>query len=218
MKRVPPFPPLEKLKMEKELLGFYISGHPLDTYQKEIEECVTVNLSDIDTIHWGQETQLIGQVIQERTVISKKSGGKLSFMTIQTKDGDTEAVIFPKSYETLGGRTEIDGIYGFKGHFDRKDGKISYIISDVVSPRDLKPEAVERLHIRLKNDADISKEGLAELTKTIIQNEGRTPVFLSIDGVEGEELQLKSTDSVNYSRDLYQNLTQLDVVLKVWVS
>ena len=54
--------------------------------------------------------------------------------------------------------------------------------------------------------------------KTLIQNEGKTPVYLSIEGIEGEELQLRSTDSVNYSRNLYNTLTQLDVVLKVWVN
>lgn len=218
MKEVPPFPPLEKLKMEKELLGFYISGHPLDTYKKEIEECVTVNLSDLDTISWGNDTQLIAQVIAQRTLVSKKTGGKLSFLTLQTNDGDTEAVIFPKSYETLGGRTEVDGIYGFKGHFDRKDGKVSFIISDILSPRELQPEAVQRIHIRLKENTEISKSNLSELMKTLIQNEGKTPVYLSIEGIEGEELQLRSTDSVNYSRNLYNTLTQLDVVLKVWVN
>lgn len=63
---------MEKLKMEKDLLGFYISGHPLDTYNKEIEECMTVNLSDLDTVPWNSETQIIGQVIAMRTVLSKK--------------------------------------------------------------------------------------------------------------------------------------------------
>jgi len=219
MKDVPPFPHMEKLKMEKDLLGFYISGHPLDTYNKEIEECMTVNLSDLDTVPWNSETQIIGQVIAMRTVLSKKgNNSKLAFLTIQTRDGDAEAVIFPKSYETLGGRAEADGIYGFKGKFDRKDGKMSFIINDIVSPRELEPIAVEKVHIRLSSSAPITKEGLEGLRRVLLENEGKTPVYLSIDGIEGEELQLKSTESVEYSHNLYTSVTSLDVVTKMWVN
>ncbi len=219
MKEVPPFLYMEKLKMEKDLLGFYISGHPLDAYRKEIETCVILNLSDPDTIPFGSDTQLIGQVIALRTVISKKgNGNKLAFLTIQTDTGDTEAVIFPKSYEALSGRIEADGIYGFLGKFDRKDGKISFIINDIVSAKELKPIAVNRVHIKLKASAPITKEGLEELRKVLAENEGKTSVLLSIDGVEGEELQLRGTESVEYSHNLYTSLTALDVVLKVWVN
>ena len=219
MKEVPPFLYMEKLKMEKDLLGFYISGHPLDSYKKEIETCVIINLSDPDTIPFGSDTQIIGQVIALRTVISKKgNGSKLAFLTIQTNTGDTEAVIFPKSYEALAGRIEADGIYGFLGKFDRKDGKISFIINDIVSAKDLKPIAVNRVHIKLKANAPVTKERLEELRKVMAENEGKTQVLLSIDGVEGEELQLRGTESVEYSHNLYTSLTALDVVLKVWVN
>ncbi len=219
MKDVPPFPYMEKLKMEKDLLGFYISGHPLDKWKKEIAECVTVNLSDRDTIPFGSETQLIGQVIASRTVISKKgNGSKLSFLTIQTDTGDTEAVIFPKSYEALGERTEVDSIYGFKGKFDQKDGKLSFIINDIVPPENLKPLAVELVHIKLRKEAAITKENLDELRRVMSLSEGRTPVSLSIEGIDGEELTLKGTESVEYSHKLYEDLTSLDCVLKVWIN
>ncbi len=219
MRPVDPLPYMEKLKMEKELLGFYISGHPLDSYRKEIEECVTANLSDRDTIPFGSDTQIIGQVIADRTVISKKgNGGKLEFLTIQTDTGDTEAVIFSRAYETLGGKTEVDGIYGFKGKFDNKDGKLSFIINDIVSPHDLKPIAVESVHIMLKKDASITKENLGDLRQVLSDNEGKTAVLLSIEGIDGEELMLKATESIEYSHKLYTSLTSLGVVLKVWVN
>lgn len=127
-------------------------------------------------------------------------------------------MIFPKSYETLGGRAEADGIYGFKGKFDRKDGKMSFIINDIVSPRELEPIAVEKVHIRLSSSAPITKEGLEGLRRVLLENEGKTPVYLSIDGIEGEELQLKSTESVEYSHNLYTSVTSLDVVTKMWVN
>ena len=218
MRSADPLPTLEKLKMEKDLLGFYISGHPLDTYEKEIRECVKVNLSDPDTISWGQDTQIIGQVIAQRVVISKKSGGKLLFLTIQTKEGDTEAAVFTKAYEKLEGRTEVDGIYGFIGKFEKREDNMSFIISDILPPSSLEPTAVTRLNIRLTASADISREGLRELLEIMTRNEGNVPVSLFIDGIDDEELKLKSINNLQYSQNLYNELSSLDVVEKVWVS
>ena len=218
MKSADPLPFLEKLKMEKELLGFYISGHPLDSYEKEINECVKVNVSDPDTIILGQDTQIIGQIIAQKVVISKKSGGKLLFLTIQTQDGDVEAAVFTKVYEKIDGKTEVDGIYGFKGRFDKRDDKLSFVISDIVAPTELEPLAVQRVNIKIKASVDINRKALTGLMEVMIQNEGGVPVSLFISDLPEEELRLKSTSSVQYSQNLYNSLMELDVVEKVWVS
>ena len=218
MKNADPFPFLEKLKMEKELLGFYISGHPLDSYEKEIRECVKVNVSDPDTIVLGQDTQIIGQIIAQKVVISKKSGGKLLFLTIQTQDGDVEAAVFTKVYEKIEGKTEVDGIYGFKGRFDKRDDKLSFVVSDIVEPSELEPLAVQRFNIRIKANVEINRMTMKELMEVMIQNEGSVPVSLFISDIPGEELKLKSTSSVQSSQNLYNEIKALEVVEKAWVS
>lgn len=218
MRQADPFPLMELLRMEKEMLGFYISGHPLDTYQKEIQECVRVNLADEDTIPFGRPTQLIAQVIGQRTVLTKK-GAKMAIYTLQTKDKDLDAIAFPKVFEEVQNKTEIDGIYGFVGTINRKDdGTFSFAIDSIMSPQELKPEAVSKIHIRLSSYADISRAGLAELLSLMARFEGDTPTVMEIDGCSGEELQLKSTSFLNYTRTLLGELEELDVVEKAWVS
>lgn len=218
MKKAEPLPLIEKLKMEKELLGFYISGHPLDTFNREISESIRVDLSDPDTFPLDKETQLIALVISQKVVISKKNGSKLSFLTLQTKEGEIEAAIFSKAYEKLQGKTEVDNIYGFIGRFDYKNDKHTFIISDVVAPQDLKPLAVDFLNIRIKKNVSIDKESLSELYSVLINNHGPLPVHLSISGNRCEELILTSREGINYSHNLYQMLTNLNVVEKVWVN
>ena len=190
----------------------------MDSYEKEINECVKVNVSDPDTIILGQDTQIIGQIIAQKVVISKKSGGKLLFLTIQTQDGDVEAAVFTKVYEKIEGKTEVDGIYGFKGRFDKRDDKLSFVISDIVAPTELEPLAVQRVNIKIKANVDINRKTLTSLMEVMIQNEGGVPVSLFISDLPEEELKLKSTSSVQYSQNLYNSLMELDVVEKVWVS
>ena len=95
---------------------------------------------------------------------------------------------------------------------------MSFIISDILPPSSLEPTAVTRLNIRLTASADISREGLRELLEIMTRNEGNVPVSLFIDGIDDEELKLKSINNLQYSQNLYNELSSLDVVEKVWVS
>ena len=129
-----------------------------------------------------------------------------------------EAAVFSKTYEKLEGKTEVDGIYGFKGRFDKRDDKLSFVISDIVAPSELEPVAVQRVNIRIKAEVEINRKTMKDLMEVMIQNEGSVPVSLFISDLPGEELKLKSTSSVQYSQNLYNSLHLLDIVEKVWVS
>ena len=106
MRDAEPMPIAEKLQMEKEYLGFYISGHPLDAYETEIAASVRVNLSDPDTIPLEQETSLIALVTGVRQVITKAKKEKMGIYSLQTKEGDVDAVAFPSVYEEIRDKIE----------------------------------------------------------------------------------------------------------------
>ncbi len=218
MRKADPLPKTEVLKMEKEMLGFYISGHPLDQYQKEISECVRVNLAESDTITTDKQVQLVAMVLNQRVVITKEKKAKMGIYTLQTKEGEVDAVAFPKVFELIQGKIEDDGIYGFIGTFKKKDEKLSFSIDQVVSPLELKPEMVQQIHIRLKDSAKISREGLSSLFSLLANNSGDTQVLLSISSCPGEELTPRSTFYLSYSRGVMAELNDLDIVDKAWVN
>ncbi|MDY5931401.1 MAG: DNA polymerase III subunit alpha [Candidatus Ornithospirochaeta sp.] len=209
----------EKLRMEKELLGFYISGHPLDSYDQQIAACVRANLADRDTIPMNHPTSLIAMVTSLRQVLTKKKD-KMGMYTLQTKEGDVDAVAFPSTYETIRDLVEKDQVYGFIGTFKQKEGddRISFLIDSVVSPNDLKPEAVSRLHIQLRKSGSFPIEELRPIQRIIRANEGFTPVSFTIEGVDGQELEAGPDCAVSFSMELSKALSEIDVVKKVWVS
>ena len=109
----------EVLDMEKELIGRYVSGHPLEEYREDIERCVWVDISKPDELPLGRDISLICQVSSLK-VIRTKRGTKMAAMTLTNYQGSIEAVIFPKDYERNEDRIADDGIYGFVGRFDRR--------------------------------------------------------------------------------------------------
>ena len=220
MRSAEPIPQAEKLQMEKEYLGFYISGHPLDAYTDQIAASVRADLSDPDTIPFDQETSLIALVTAERQVITKAKKEKMGIYSLQTKEGDVDAVAFPSVYETMRDKIEEDQVYGFRGTFRRKEGdtRLSFTLSSVCSPYELKPEAITMVHIQLRNSGAYRPEELRAIGKALQDHEGYTPVSFTIEGNASEELRAGGMYHVDYSRTLMGELEELPLVRKVWIS
>ncbi len=216
MRPVDPMPLAEKLQLEKEYLGFYISGHPLDKYAEQIEACVRADLSNPSTIVLKKPQALIAQVAAIRQIITKDKK-KMGFFTLQTKEGDVDAVAFPKLYEQIMDTVEEDGIYGFMGAFDQKDkeAKLSFLIDKVVRPEELQPDAVQMIHISFK---DFIPDQVQAVARRLKESEGYTPVGLSLKKESGYELQAGAGYFVSYSRELMDDLRGMDIVDRAWIS
>ena len=189
--------------MEKELLGFYISGHPLDEYEDIIAASVRTNLSDPSTIQLGKPCSLIAMVTSIRQVVTKEKKEKMGIYALQTKEGDTDA----------------DQIYGFEGSFSKKDAdaKLSFRIDRVCRPEELKPESVNAVHIQLGGEGFTDDEA-KDLARTLKDNEGYTTVFITMKNHPDEQLQTGPSCFVSYSQKLLLTLKNMDIVDKVWVS
>ncbi len=219
MKPVEPFQKSERLQMEKELLGFYISGHPLDEYDDLIAASVRTDLSDPSTIQLGKPCSLIAMVTSIRQVVTKEKKEKMGIYALQTKDGDTDAIAFPAIYSELRDRVQENQIYGFEGSFSKKDAdsKLSFRIDRVCRPEELKPEAVNAVNIQLGSGGFTDDEAKS-LARTLKDNEGYTTVFITMKNHPDEKLQTGPACFVSYSQKLLAALRDMDIVEKVWVS
>ena len=99
--QVPPPSPKELLAMEKEALGFYVTGHPMDLYQKELEKVVAGSISRVlEETSEGEEVILAGMVATFRE-IATKNGKRMAFVQLEDREGSTEVVIFPDLYSQV---------------------------------------------------------------------------------------------------------------------
>ena len=124
------------LKWERELLGLYISAHPLDNYDSYFEE-QTVALSNIKSDIDGRKVTIGGLINSVRSIVTK-SGSKMAFVLIEDKTGECEIVIFPKIYEVIGAKLVQDAVINVSGKVNSKDRdgnliKDAKIIADEVT-------------------------------------------------------------------------------------
>lgn len=109
----------ERLTWERELLGLYISAHPLDNYDKYFEE-QTISLSQISPDVDGKKATIGGIISSVRTIITK-SGTKMAFVGIEDKTGESEVIVFPNLYEQFGAKLIQDAVVRTTGKISARD-------------------------------------------------------------------------------------------------
>jgi len=109
----------DKLVWERELLGLYLSSHPLDTYETYLEEH-TVPISELKPEMEGKSTT-VGGVINDVRTINTKNGAKMAFVKLEDKTGELELIVFPKAYLDMQELLEQDKIVLVKGKINAKD-------------------------------------------------------------------------------------------------
>ena len=127
--KVPDFPQQEKLRLEKEVLGFYISDHPLKQLQESAKMLAPISLSDLGDRQEGDSISAIVMLTAVKAVTTKK-GDRMAIITIEDLTGHSEAVVFPKSFKQIGHLIVPDARLMVWGKVDRRDDQVQFILDD----------------------------------------------------------------------------------------
>lgn len=109
----------ERLTWERELMGLYISAHPLDNYDAYFEE-QTVPLMQITPDVDGKTVTIGGLISTIRTIVTK-NGARMSFVGIEDKTGEAEIIVFPNLYEKIGSKLVQDAVIRVTGKINGRD-------------------------------------------------------------------------------------------------
>ncbi len=110
----------ERLTREKEILGFYISGHPLEPFRLECELFATHTVSQLGT--WSDQQVALGVVVTAvKRQISKRSGAEFARLTVEDFSGSSEVLVFPEAWALIGDRVKTDVPVLLKGGYSRRD-------------------------------------------------------------------------------------------------
>ena len=110
----------ERLTREKEILGFYISGHPLEPFRVECELFATHTVSQLGK--WTDQPLALGVVVTAiKRQISKRSGAEFARLTVEDFSGSSEVLVFPEAWTLLADRVKTDIPVLLKGSYSRRD-------------------------------------------------------------------------------------------------
>lgn len=196
----------EQLQWERELLGLYLSSHPLEAFEVMLSE-QTVPLNSLEAHHDGKMVTVGGIVTSVRD-ITTRNGKKMAFIRIEDHFGELEIILFPGNYEQFASQLQQDQIVLIRGKVNSRDkdgkstGEVKVLVEDVrgitveqaaaYQPSGQKKELPvadkplsERVYIRLSNTGD--EETLVSLKQTIDNHQGDTEVVLVLGGASSKQ-------------------------------
>jgi DNA polymerase III subunit alpha len=163
----PDFDPQERLRLEKEVVGFYISNHPLKELREAARILAPMSISHLNQVAENTTVSAIVMLSSVKPVITKK-GDRMAILMLEDLTGQVDAVVFPKSYERIGGEMfKPDARLMVWGKVDRRDDQLQFIVDDA--------EPVERVRMVLvelspQNASDIAER--QRLKTLILEQQG----------------------------------------------
>ncbi|MDE2236875.1 MAG: DNA polymerase III subunit alpha, partial [Elusimicrobia bacterium] len=201
----------DTLAFEREVLGFYISGHPLTSVRAQLKACATHEISEL-TPEITAPVRVSGMISKIRKMISKKTGEPWVICTLEDLTGEITMLCFPKIYATglqhlakVGALVAASGRLSFRGE-DAGSGAPELIV-DELTPLDL---AVSRFakRLRLKCDPTLGTEVLESLRDELEKHRGPCAVVLEQETPEGLAV-LEVDQRVVLSQALFEGVEAL---------
>ncbi|MFM7455128.1 MAG: DNA polymerase III subunit alpha, partial [Vulcanococcus sp.] len=124
------YPPTEKLRLEKELVGFYLSDHPLKQLTRPVQLLSPVGLGSLEELNDKARVSVVGMVSGLRPVTTRK-GDRMAVLQLEDLSGSCEAVVFPKTYARLSDHLMVDARLLIWASVDRRgDDQVQLIVDD----------------------------------------------------------------------------------------
>ncbi len=204
------YPKQELLSFEKELLGLYLTDHPMARALKSVEAKANKKIDELDaTIHKDQTFTFGGFISSVRTVTAKKTGKPMCFGQLEDSTGSVGFVCFPKSYEDFGHLIKQDAVLLLRAKVDYRDDEIQLMIERATAPTDLSeaPEGVSADH-ELFIPRNTTQATLQEVGKLLKSNPGSDTVVVVIpNGGKPQRMVLPYT--INWTPLLEKQLAEL---------
>ncbi|WP_368258690.1 DNA polymerase III subunit alpha, partial [Blautia wexlerae] len=163
----------ELLGYEKEVLGIYLSGHPLENYREMMEKTISAKTSDfqqdeetnLPKVMDGQKV-IIGGMITDKTIKYTKNNKVMAFLTVEDLVGTVEVVVFPRDYEKSQQFLNEEGRVFIQGRVSAEDDRASKLILEKIRPFDNMPREIWIQFDNKESYTQQSQELLADLRRS----------------------------------------------------
>ncbi|VAX21488.1 DNA polymerase III alpha subunit [hydrothermal vent metagenome] len=200
----------EKLAYEKEALGFYISGHPLSEYTRDLKLFATCQAANLEKARSSGEARFGGVIISRRIQTTKK-GKTMAYLIIEDLTGSIEVLLWPKLYKKSVELIESDEPIFIKGkvEIDEEKGTSKVIADDIMTFEDARERFTNCVHVRMSTPG-LEEETLMELKEIFEKRRGKCPAILHfmVPG-KGELVMVASSSPVKAEESLIEEVENL---------
>ncbi|WP_260956618.1 DNA polymerase III subunit alpha [Pseudomonas citri] len=166
----------ERLKGEKDTLGLYLTGHPIDEYEGEIRRFARQRIIDLKP---ARDTQTVAGMIIALRVMKNKKGDKMGFITLDDRSGRIEASLFADAFHSAQSLLQTDAMVVVEGEVSNDDfsGGLRLRVKRVMSMEDARTNLAESLRLKLQTQ-DLKGDQLRWLGELFQRHRGACPITM----------------------------------------
>ncbi len=199
------------LSYEKEVLGFYMTGHPLVNLKKEIKAFSSTCIKDILDKKSRTEIKIVGFVNNIKKLKTKK-GDLMCFMNFEDLTGETEVLVFPKTYSQYSQNFDKDQIVFLKAKVDAKEEKVNLIAEEILEFSEAKKVYVKELIINIEQvflDEENMEKLKSILTDEINSEDAFIRVILNVKSTNHGFVKIDTKKNINLNEKLENDLKDI---------
>jgi len=182
---IPEWPENQLLAYEKEMLGFYITKHPLARFEKMLKTYSTCSTSELQVKRDGDEVLIGGIITKVKFTTTRKTNEKMAIVTLEDLAGVVEVLVFPATFSKVSALIKTDEIVFVKGRLNLREDQPKIVANDVVSLESVRMKYTKMVSIDLVT-AGLDPAMLDRLKKTISRYPGQVPVYLNFVKPDGK--------------------------------
>ena len=180
------WPEPQLLAFEKEMLGFYISGHPLARYAGQIKRFTSVSTQNLSVCRDGDEIKMVGMISKIKHTITRAKQEKMAILKLEDLEGSVEVLVFPQAFQKVCHYIQPSSVVMVRGRLNLKEESPKIIANDLFPI-----EEVYRLISAMNINLSGIRENLFESLKALLASSpGKTPVYLRLDTPSKSRIQM----------------------------
>jgi DNA polymerase-3 subunit alpha len=204
-----------KLQLEKELIGYFVSGHPMDIYVADMQSLADCTIAQLAKQEDGSVVTLVGMISR---ILPKtdKNNRQMAFVDLSDMDATVETVFFSDSFEKCRSLLSVDQMVALRGRVQERNGDKKILANDVWTLDQIREKWVELLEIKVSPEA--AGNGVMEkIAAAVKKNPGKKPIRIGIAIEEMEELRINLPEKarVTLTDTLIKSLTSIQGVQQV---
>ena len=185
IRNIQDFDQREKLSLEAELMGIYVSGHPLDDYRDVLKQIAPVDLGQLHDLSGSgkRDMALAGMITGKKELFTKK-GDRMAFATLEDLSGRVECIIFPKTFLEFEELLKGDDPLVMSGQVNLDESPCKFFPSKIKKLKDQTDQQVTQVQIHIDTE-QLNKYSLDQLRKVLLSYRGSVPIQMIMGTAQG---------------------------------
>ncbi|MBD3296462.1 MAG: hypothetical protein GF392_03765, partial [Candidatus Omnitrophica bacterium] len=186
---IPEWPEHELLANEKEMLGFYITQHPLARFERLLNAYSTCRISSLADMADGQEVLIGGIMNKARITVTRKKAEKMAIASLEDLDSFVELLVFPRAYRKCPELVKVDSLIYVKGRLSLREEEPKIIAEDIIPLEAVKERFTKAVLVKILTTG-VDESQLVRVKLLLSKHKGNIPVFLELISPEGRKIRM----------------------------